>query len=105
MLSQVLAGMAVIGGMPSDGVQFVIAHNSQRRSGIHHAPNRVDGTNLSRTAVDEVPDENDLSAGMAPGAAGVLIAKLGKQAFQLVRLPVDVSDNVVSQCLPSLRNL
>ena len=81
--------------MPRDGVQFVIAHDGERNTGIDHAADDMNRADLCRTAVDKVSDEDRLSLGVTPGAGRVAIAERAEKRLQLVRLPVDVPDDVV----------
>ena len=59
-----------------------------RRTILHRA-------DLCWTSVDKVSDEDRLSLGVTPGASRVAIAERSEQCLQLVRLPVDVPDDVI----------
>ena len=105
--SQEILWVLGIGCVPRDGVQFVIAHHGEGSARIDHAAHDVHRADLSWTAIDKVSDEDRLSSRVAPGTGGVAIAKLAEQCLQLVRLPVDVPDDVVTDscqiCGPPLR--
>ena len=75
----------------------MVPHDGLRSSAIHHPARYIDRAHLSRTAIDEVTNENSLPAGVAPCAGGVLVFELGQESFQLVGVPVDVADDVVVQ--------
>ena len=86
-----------IGRVPGDGVQFMVAHDRERDTGVNHAACNIHRADLCRAAVNEIADEDRLALVVTPGAARVAIAELAEQCFQLVRLPVDVPDDVVDR--------
>ena len=73
----------------------MIAHHRERGAGVHHSAGDVDGADLCRTAIHEIANEDYLALLMPPGAGPVTIAERAEQCLELVRLPVDVADDVV----------
>ena len=82
--------------VPRNGIQFVIAHDGEGSTGIDHAAHDMHRADLCWTSVDKVSDEDRLSFGVTPGAGRVAIAERAEKRLQLVRLPVDVPDDVIS---------
>ena len=81
--------------VPRNGIQFVIAHDGEGSTGIDHAAHDMHRADLRWAAVDKVSDEDRLSFGVTPGAGRVAIAERAEKCLQLVRLPVDVPDDVI----------
>jgi hypothetical protein len=56
---------------------------------LHHLPDRW-------TAIDQVADEDGFAIRRPIDAAGLFITQAGQQLSQLVRVTVDITDNVDS---------
>src|ERR1035438_7389613 len=98
--AQIFARALEIGSVPGDGIQFVIAHDYERCSSIHHAAHSVDGAHLRRAiSINEVAYEEGLPPWVAPGTGRVAIAEFAQQCFQLFGLAVDVPNYVVRHAL------
>ena len=76
---------------------------ARESNGIDHAAHDMHRADLCWTSVDEVSDEDRLSFGVTPGAGRVAIAKRAEKCLQLVRLPVDVPDDVKGRVPVALR--
>ena len=94
--AQVLAVKFGIGRVPGNGIELVIAHHRLRCSGIEHFSDDADRFQLPWPAVDEVANKDRGPFRMAPSSQVVPIAHLAQQRGQLVRVAVNVTDNVVT---------
>ena len=79
-----------------DGIQLVIAHDRLRLTRIDHGAHDMQHPGILRPPVDEVSQKHDRAPGvrMPPGAAAFTVAEFAQKSGQLVRLPVDVGDDV-----------
>ena len=77
--AQVLAVALGIGRVPGNGVELVVAHDRLRGTRVEHFPDDANRLELSRSAVDEVPDEDRAAFGVSPRSEVVPIAELLEQ--------------------------
>ncbi len=82
--------------MEMDGIQFVISHDRLRLACADHGPHDLQHAGVIRSTVDEIAQKHDRAAGfrMTPAAARFTVPELAQKSGQLVRLPVDVGDDV-----------
>jgi hypothetical protein len=76
-------------------VELVVSHDRLCRSGIDHAPDKIDRLALRGSTVDEISDEHGLPGRMTPSATSLRVPQLDKQSLKSIRVPVDVSNDVV----------
>jgi hypothetical protein len=76
--------------------ELVVAHDRLCGAGVEHLADDADGLQLTRPAVYQVADEDRTAVRVAPGAHLVPVAQSAQQGGQLVRVAVDVADDVVS---------
>ena len=72
----------------------MVAHHRERGFGVHHATSHIDRPDLRRPAIDEVADEDRGPLRMPPRAGPLAIAHEAQQRFELVRMAVDVADDI-----------
>jgi len=82
--------------MKMDGIQLVIAHDRLRIARIDHGANNAQHPGALWPTVNEIAQEHDRAPGfrMPPGAALFAVPELAQKPGQLVRLPVDVGNDV-----------
>ncbi len=85
---------AVVRGMPRDRIELVIPHHCARGAGIEHGANKLERAALARSAVDEVADEDRRRVRVAPRAHSRAVAEVREERLELVRVAVDVADDV-----------
>jgi hypothetical protein len=88
-------GLVRIGSMEGQGIEFVVAHDSQGGAGIHHRPNELEGLPNMRATVDEVAKKDGLAFWVPVDALVLGIAQLPEEPLEGVSVAVDVTDEVV----------
>ena len=83
--------------MKVDRIELVVPHDRARGTCVDHAADYIDHLAVPRAAIYEIAQEEARSVGIgvAPGAAAWFVAELGETRDQLVRLTVNVGNDVV----------
>jgi hypothetical protein len=90
-----MAAFSILRG-ETHGIELVVSHHSQRIARVCHSLNGFEYLQNLGTAVDEVAEENDLSAfRVSVCPAGALITELRQQSDEFVMLPVNVGYDIV----------
>ena len=83
--------------MQCESVEFVITHHSASTSGFAHAARNSDRVSNLWPAVDKVATENHLPTGVLKYPRFFVIPQFVQQLHQLVRMAVNVSDDVIHE--------
>ncbi len=92
---EVFVRLLGIGGMESQRVEFVVAHDCKGCPGLDHRPNDLQRLTNLWPAVDEVAEEDGLAFGMLIHALLPRVAQSLQKLLQGVSVAVDVADEVV----------
>jgi len=92
----------LVGQEPGDGVEFMVTHNCRCIACINHTPHNIEGFELLRLAVNEIPYEDRLTLRMSPGVLAFPITCVIQQRLQCLGMAVDVSNDVVVQIVAFL---
>jgi len=78
----------------------MIAHDGLGGTCTQHGSHGIEHFENFRTTIDEIAQEDDLSLTLGePVAAATVIAKFAQQGMQLVRVAVNIANEVVSRKL------
>ena len=96
MRAQVFTMMFRVGAVLSDRIELVVTHDGLRAAGIDHSPNRHQTVNLTRSTVNEVADKYGGAIWMPISTVRINVTQVIEQGVKLVRLPMNVANDVVS---------
>ena len=93
--AQILAAPICAGRCEPDGIEFVVAHHTARVTGIDHPAHDGYDLHLCRPAVDQVTQKDCLPTYRRLPGSCFDIAEFAQERFELARLSMHVTDNVV----------
>src|SRR5690606_7369986 len=99
-ITQIFAFLLRMRCMPANGIQFMIAHDRERRAILYHGSHDVKRAQLVRSPVDQIADKDGLSFRMSPSAWSNAVTHFLQQRFQLARLSMEITDDVVRHAKP-----
>ncbi len=95
MGAEMAPGLVRVRSMKSQRIEFVVAHDGQGGTGIHHGPHDLEGFPDLRAAVDEVAKKDGLAFGVSKDALVLGIAQLPEEPLEGSSVAVNVTDEVV----------
>ena len=84
-------------------IEFMIAHDRERTSGLMHGTDQPDGFWYLRPTIHEIADEDGRSRRMPKCSVTLFVSKPIQQVDQLVCMSVNITNDVVQTDLPFTR--